>query len=56
MAKKNKTFRGQRKPDKSRYSCNCFHCVGNDKEDVQDIKEKIIDKEMRISIILPSKS
>jgi len=46
MAKKNKAFRGQKKPNKSRYSCNCFHCVGHDKEDLQKMREKVIDNEI----------
>ena len=45
MAKKSKTYRGQRK----HYNpCGCFHCTGTDKEDINFIKEKIIDKEIDV--------
>lgn len=44
MGKKSKTYRGQRK-SKRYLGCGCFYCTGYDKQDVINIKEKIIDNE-----------
>lgn len=46
MAKKSKTYRGQRKRKKFK-GCGCFYCIGYDKEDLNNIKQSQIDKETK---------
>lgn len=47
MTKKSKIYRGQRK----HYNpCGCFYCTGTDKQDVNFIKEKMVDKEIKVII------
>lgn len=46
MAKKTKTYRGQRKSKRFK-GCGCFYCTGYDKQDIIKIKESQIDKEIK---------
>lgn len=47
MAKKSKTYRGQRAYRNALKSpCGCFYCTGHSKEDLQYKREKEADKEI----------
>lgn len=46
MAKKNKTFRGDR--SKRTYNpCNCYYCNGTSKDEKVKLKTKHLDKEIK---------
>ena len=57
MAKKTKTYRGQRNYKKSLHNgCGCFYCTGNSKQDLQFKKQSIIDKEINEFLKYKSKN
>lgn len=47
---KSKSYRGQRVQKSYKIGCGCFYCTGTDRQSVNKIKEKIIDKESKQEI------
>lgn len=39
MAKKSKTFRGQKK---NIHPCGCFFCIGHEKEEINNLKKEYL--------------
>ena len=53
MAKKSKTYRGQRAyREASKSPCGCFFCTGHSKEDLQHKREKEADNEIISNVFL----
>ena len=47
MARKGKSYRGQREQKSYKIGCGCFYCTGTDKDDRRLIEEKRLDNETK---------